>query len=469
MKKAVNLLELEVKPYSWQVPIRKILKKTMYCLMVVARQHGKTELMLWDLLDFCLTTKRKDPVVVIAASTIEQALDIYWFRMLKLFKKYPEHLIEFSRSARQIIIKRPYRGDQVVIRLFGSENATGVEGMAVDYLLIDELGLWPPGRLAMSFLPARRKKKGFVRIIGTVRGLNDFYNFYFQYFKEMEEGNKSYFCTNVDAHTACIKGGHNPMTLVELAEEEKAYRDRGEYHVWLQAYMGDWFANIEGAYFRNEMLRVDSEKRICEIKLNPLYPVYTVWDLGLCGTAIWYFQAYNGKYYFLKYQEFQNRGTEDLIMNVLAKSEYATMFKYHLVPFDAQFRDKHRKSRLFDDMNECFIRYRIGEAILVEDARHVKKRIDETRKGFPKCVFDKVNCDEGIKCIRMYSRVKNKKTGTFTDKPDKQSPYQHGFDALTHIFVYPKLGNIMNAGFQYSSDVSPVKMVLNKQTLKYKL
>ena len=51
-------------PYDWQKDARRGLITATNSVIVVARQHGKTELAIEDMLEFALTTNRPSPNTV---------------------------------------------------------------------------------------------------------------------------------------------------------------------------------------------------------------------------------------------------------------------------------------------------------------------------------------------------------------------------------------------------------------------
>ena len=62
----------------------------------------------------------------------------------------------------------------------------------------------------------------------------------------------------------------------------------------------------------------------------------------------------------------------------------------------------------------------------------VSDRINAGRLLFPRCVFDKIRCAEGLEALRQYHTEFDEQTRTFTDRPEKNWA-SHPADAYGHM------------------------------------
>ncbi|MDO4250879.1 MAG: terminase, partial [Moraxella sp.] len=72
---------------------------------------------------------------------------------------------------------------------------------------------------------------------------------------------------------------------------------------------------------------------------------------------------------------------------------------------------------------------------------NVNGDIEQVRQVLPKCVFDAIKCDEGIKALESYRKAWDDKNGVWRDKP-LHDWTSHASDAFRYFAVYqgqPKL------------------------------
>lgn len=208
--------------------------------------------------------------------------------------------------------------------------------------------------------------------------------------------------------------------------------------------------SIEGAYYANEIARMESEGRICDLPFIPGLPVHTFWDIGRNdSTAIWFMQEVGPWRHFIRYYENSGLGA-DHYAGVLKKirDEHGYVYGTHYLPHDAgvadwSVSDNRTRREVLEDMG-------IGEVEVIERIKNLADGIEMTRQMLAVCRFDKTHCGEtkpgsgrgGLPSLRAYRREFNEIAEVWRDKPLK-SWANHGADALRQ------------AAQGYSSDASP--------------
>jgi hypothetical protein len=133
--------------------------------------------------------------------------------------------------------------------------------------------------------PMIEENGGWAAFITTPRGNNHAKAMY-----DMAKGSPRWFAELSDvSHT----GAMTPAQLAEsLAEYQAIYgRDFGRAY-FEQEYYCSFSGAMVGAIFGGEMNRAEREGRICDVPVDPRYPVHTAWDLGKAvNNPIWCFQV----------------------------------------------------------------------------------------------------------------------------------------------------------------------------------
>lgn len=195
--------------------------------------------------------------------------------------------------------------------------------------------------------------------------------------------------------------------------------------------------SVEGAYYANEIARMESEGRICDLPFIPTLPVHTFWDIGRSdSTAIWFMQEVGPWRNFIRYYENNLQGAEHYA-NYIKKLRDDNGYRYgtHFLPHDAGVADwsvtDNRTRR------EVLIDMGIGDVEVVDRIKNLSDGIEMTRQMLALCRFDKTLCGEnpvgsgrgGLLSLRAYRREYNEAAEIWSDKPCK-SWANHGADAL---------------------------------------
>lgn len=150
-------------------------------------------------------------------------------------------------------------------------------------------------RMRELVLPILRRNAGWEILVYTPRGRNHGYRLY-QQVKEDPEWHTSYLTINDTRDN----GGRPLVTAEDVAADIRAGMAPETAQ---QEYYLSWDIPMPGAVYSAEMQAVDREGRIQEFPVQAHVPVLTAWDIGPAHTAIWFFQQWGGKVYFLDYEE----------------------------------------------------------------------------------------------------------------------------------------------------------------------
>ena len=404
-----------------------------------------------DLLDFALASGRYRPNTAIIGPSIDQAVDIYWDRMLDRFSdKFYADYVKDRKGGPEVVIARPYMAtvdehenilqSPSTIRLFGVENGTAIEGQALDYALCDEVGLWKMGVLKTSVEPATNRKKGFMRLYGTPRGDNDLRTSYISYNDFMTMGNQMYFSTLRTVYN--VPGAY---TKEEADEIRADYIAQGKLHLFNMAYMCDFYADIAGAVYSKGLAEARAHNKVLPLLPQQGVPIHTVWDIGLSYTSCWVFQFYNDRYYILKHWEWKDTSIEECVPEV---RDSGYQFANHWLPHDALQRNRNNKRTYKQDFEH--IMQHNGQTKTISKVDHEETRTQISRNLFHQCYFDVDGCKRGLELLAQYKLKTDPKSGYVINKIVKDK-YSHTGDAFAQMFMIPRMklqsivyGDIMN-------------------------
>lgn len=257
-------------------------------------------------------------------------------------------------------------------------------------------------RMRELVLPILRRNGGWEAIICTPRGKNHAYTLYHQVQGD-PEWHTSYL--PITATT-----DHHGQPLVTEADVEKDRTAGLSEEAIAQEYYLSWEAPMPGAYYAVAFRRIDQEQRVTRVPYDPLYEVYTSWDLGVDdSTAIWFVQAVGREIRFIDYYIHHGEGLEHYA-RVLKEKPYS--YACHFLPHDIDVREfTSGRSRL-----------EVARALLPGAIEVVAKvplidGIQASRLLLARSVFDGVRCDAGLSALRSYRQEWDDERKTFSDTP----------------------------------------------------
>jgi phage terminase large subunit len=227
-----------------------------------------------------------------------------------------------------------------------------------------------------------------------------------------------------DAKIVKINWSDNPWFPETLRMEKDSLRIR-DNNAYLNVWEGLCRRTVDGAVFAKEMEMADLEERITRVTYDPIKPVHAVFDLGWAdNTAIWFIQFIGMEIRVIRYIE----NSQQTISWYLAEMQkFGYVYDTLWLPHDAQNKTLAANGRSIEEIVRA-----AGYKVQIVDKVSVVDSINAARTIFPKCYFDKLNCDQGLQCLRHYRYDVDPETKQFSKNP-VHDIYSHGADAWRYV------------------------------------
>ena len=185
-------------------------------------------------------------------------------------------------------------------------------------------------------------------------------------------------------------------------------------------------AAIEGAYYSEQLARMELDKRLTRIPIDPAIPVMTSWDLGWNdANTIWFIQVEGLEIRWIDYYENSGYGLEHYVAELKKRREqYGYVFAEHFFPHDVHNGELNNGKSRFDTL--------VGLGITptaVPRVQNINDGINATRRMLARSVIDPVRCERGLKALRNYRREWDEDRATFRDRP-LHNWASHGADSF---------------------------------------
>jgi len=192
---------------------------------------------------------------------------------------------------------------------------------------------------------------------------------------------------------------------------------------WEEAFM----AQIEGAYYAQQMQRVYDDNRIRNVPYDSRYLVDTWFDLGMNDLNVIIFtQAIGNEIRII--DEYANHG-EGLSHYLEILKERGYSYGTHTFPHDIEVRnlDAEGLSR-----RQTLIDLGMTNIRTIERTKDINDDIENVRKIFSRFYFDERKCAKLIEACQNYKRDWDDKLGQFKNRP-KHDRHSHYADVLRLI------------------------------------
>ena len=285
-------------------------------------------------------------------------------------------------------------GKVTIFLLSGSnESSEQIRGLYLDAVVLDEYADLPAKLLPEILRPAVADRKGSITIIGTPKSEDAFYDIYKTAKQKMEDGDPEWF--------ACMYKADETGILDEA--ELASMRDTMSTNQYRAELLCDWGASISGAYYADQLEQLDGRGQIGQVPHDEAMMVNTSWDLGVRDkTSVWFYQEDRaGNIRVIDCYQDSGEGLGFYVQMLQRKAvEEGYVYNDHLFPHDVDTRSMDLEARRRSD-----ILRQLGIFPRVVPMRKVAEGIEAVRALMPRCWFDAVKCEEGLKALRMY-RVK---------------------------------------------------------------
>ena len=406
MEEVLNL-ELDYQPRDVFLDFHE--REQRWAVIVAHRRCGKTVACINDLIYRALTENKENGRYFYLAPYLSQSKSIAWDYLVRFAQPV---LAKANQSELWVELINGSR-----IRLFGADNENALRGNYCDGIVLDEYADIRPsvwGQIIRPLLADRNGMNGYKTwavFIGTPKGHNAFYDVYNNASKDK------------DWYVKVLRASQTELLAKEELEDAAKMMTQDQY---LQEFECDFESAILGAYYGKEMRQLTDQGRITEIKFDPMFPLFSSWDLGYSDdTTIWTWQVVHGEIRFLDYHS-SNGQSIPFYTAYIAQQEmkYGVKYKTHWLPHDA--RAKTLASGGKSIIEQLSVKIPL-ESMKIVPNLSLQDGIQATRMMLLRSWFDP-SCEEGIECLRQYQREYDEDKKIFRDKP-RHDWASHGADA----------------------------------------
>ncbi len=214
----------------------------------------------------------------------------------------------------------------------------------------------------------------------------------------------------------------SPVMPEEAINEER--RRGAEENIIQQEYYCSFVGYREGSYYGNMLAELFKTDRIREVSWDPKYPVFTGWDLGVADQcAIWFAQRIGREIYLIDYYQNNAQGLVHYISHLKNKPY---VYSNHYAPHDIEVREFTSGRSRREIARDLGIYFRVTPKLGLMEG------IDYARTILPRCYFDKIKTDQGIRALINYHKDFNQKTLDYKFHP-VHDKWSHGADAFRYL------------------------------------
>jgi hypothetical protein len=387
-----NVIESGYSPRKFQATLHLALKR--FNVLVCHRRFGKTVFSINHLLDKAIACKSENPQYAYIGPNYGQVKRVAW----DMLKKYTKNIPGVTYNEAELKCEFPRAvGDKVKILLLSAENPSSVKGIYLDGVILDEFAECDPIIWGEVVRPALADRFGWAIFIGTPKGLNHFHSIYEVAVKNSDR----------DWFSAIYKASQTKVIPGSELESAKREMSEDEYE---QEFECSFTAAISGSYYGKLIEECDKEGRITNVPYDRALMVDTFWDLGIGDTtAIWFLQQYRQEFRLIDYVEMSGVGI-DWYVNDLQKKNY--IYRDHVMPHDAAAKELGTGLTRQEKFRDLGLRKTI-----ILPRQNVDDGISASRLLLPKCWFDRVKCERGLKALKNYQRKWDSKNQIWSDRP----------------------------------------------------
>lgn len=374
-----------------------------WACIVAHRRAGKTVACINDLIRRAIQEEKPDGKYFYVAPFFSQAKSVAWEYLLRYSEpvrsqaNHSELWVELITGAR--------------IRLFGSDNADAMRGLAIDGIIIEETADHKPRVWGEIIRPALADRNGWAVFIGTPKGHDAFYKIY-----QDAQNKDNWYVKSVRA---------SESNILPSAELEDAARSMTTDQ-YAQEFECSFEAAILGAIYSKEIFDSHEQNRITSVPYDMSIKVDTWWDLGVGdATVILFTQTVGKETRIIDHYEASGEGLPHYAA-ILDKKGY--LYNSHNAPHDIQVRELGTGRSRLETAASLGIRFDVVPNIGLEDG------INAARLIFNRIWFDKSKCYNLIESLTRYRWDQNEKTGVLKPRP-VHDEHSHSADAFRYMAV----------------------------------
>jgi phage terminase large subunit len=375
--------------------------------IVAHRRAGKTVAAVNKLIKSAAECKHEHPRFGYVAPFLSQAKEIAWAYL----KRYSEPMWAGEPNESELRVTLFNGAD---IRLHGSDNPDRLRGPYFDGVVMDEFANQRSAVWGEVVRPMLADRIGWAAFIGTPKGHNAFYKVW-----RSAANNPHWFRAIVKASTSGI------LPLEELDDMQEDMSPE-EYEQEMEC---SFESAIKGAFYADQLRRMDAEGRICHIDIDRAVRVHTAWDLGRRdATAIWFIQCVGRERRLVDYYEASGADIPHYASVLQDKRrDRGWIYGDHYFPHDVAVHMLDSKLSRVETFAAAGI-----EATYPKQAFNKMDGINAVRRMLDRSWIDPDFCNEGLEALRNYKREWNDKLKDFMTNPQHDWA-SHGADALAQF------------------------------------
>lgn len=170
---------------------------------------------------------------------------------------------------------------------------------------------------------------------------------------------------------------------------------------------------IKGAYYTAELNQARREGRLKFQPIDPLYPVYVVFDLGISDSmALGFFQRYDNKVYLVHSYANEGFGLPHYAAYI-QEFQRNNQIRYgkFFAPFDIKVRELSTGQTRQQEAKKLGLNFNIVPSLNIADG------ISKVRLMFPRLYISEPQNEQLLNAIRQYRKQWDDPSGIYQDKP----------------------------------------------------
>ena len=436
-------IDLQYRPREWQQLFHTGSNNTNFALAIVARQHGKTEMAVMELINRALNGPPNVGYGYVCPY-MNQTRKVFWDRLKRLLGPLAEY-VTFRET--DMICTLP---NGAKLHGLGGDNEAA-RGLSLRGLIIDEFDSLNENIWQSVLLPTTASfgDDAFTLFIGTLSRNGKLWDLY-----KARRDDPSWYVQVTKATDAGL------MTEEQLARFRLEMGDSA----YMREFLCDPDAPVSNSVVGDLVAQAEIDGRLPHrLPMQGITDVHSSWDIGLRdATSVWMFQLIGREIHIIDYHEFAGIGLIE-IANRLNKLRYR--WGNAILPHDIAVREfSSGTSRL-----NTFRELKLGIATPLKRSR-IEDTIHDTRANLQRCVFAADKCELGLSRLRQARFAVEAKTGTVMDKivHDDSS---HGLDSFRYLCSWvekrhPNTGKNAGSSFEQQMEKPKVKRAIRNRRRK---
>ncbi len=421
--------------------VQKLVYLGLWYLNIVlkSRQHGITTFSCIFFLDTCLFNSNTHALII--AHNKDDAEEFFRNKIKFAYDRLPDAIRDTVRADTR-------RANQLIFSN-GSSIRVSTSGRSGTYQLVHisehgkicakypqkaneiksgTLNAIHPGQVVVIESTAEGREGDFYDFCQTSQALQekgqeltklDFKFFFFPWYKNplnvlesrdvkntiIYSHNRDYFEKLYYKYGISLTDGQKAFYAKKLAQQGEEFMWREFPSIPEEAFL----VALKGSYFKTQMQTARKEGRICSVPYNESILVNTWWDLGYNDiNAIWFTQNVGREIHVI---DFYSNSGEGLLHYADYLKEKPYRYGIWMAPHDIMVHEYTSGKTRLETARDMGIKFQVGKQISKES------QIENSRRIFGICVFDEVECDEGLKAMEAYRKEWDEKRGTYRNKP----------------------------------------------------